>query len=301
MPEICLDPGALAAAALAGGEAGRALDAHAGDGAADLGLPLQALLEWESQALERGAAVGQHRLLWEGGEALGHLERAVQVLARRDDLVQQTHRQRLLGVDDPAAQNHVHRTAHADDPRQTLRPTVDQRHAPSPLRKPELGGLGPKSQVAPERQLEAAVNEADKLGLIDPESLRAELEEHHGATGAPALRRLLDRHTFALTDSDLERRFLRLVRRAKLPEPNTQRLVNGFRVDFLWPGPRLIVETDGLRYHRTPSQQGKDRIRDQVLVAAGFTVLRFTHAQVTYDPDHVIQTLRAVSNSVSMD
>jgi very-short-patch-repair endonuclease len=70
--------------------------------------------------------------------------------------------------------------------------------------------------------------------------------------------------------------------------------VNGFRVDFLWPELGLIVETDGLRYHRTPSQQGKDRMRDQTLVAAGFTVLRFTHAQVTFDPDHVLMTLRSV-------
>ena len=37
------------------------------------------------------------------------------------------------------------------------------------------------------------------------------------------LRQLLDRHTFRLTDSELERMFLRLVRRAGLPEPITQR------------------------------------------------------------------------------
>jgi hypothetical protein len=57
------------------------------------------------------------------------------------------------------------------------------------------------------RQLEAAINEANGHGLIDPESLRAELGVKRGATGAPALRRVLDRHTFTLTDSELERRF----------------------------------------------------------------------------------------------
>jgi very-short-patch-repair endonuclease len=70
--------------------------------------------------------------------------------------------------------------------------------------------------------------------------------------------------------------------------------VNGYRLDFLWPKARLVVETDGLRYHRTPAQQAKDRVRDQALVAAGFTVLRFTHAQVRYDPRHVVATLLAV-------
>jgi very-short-patch-repair endonuclease len=75
--------------------------------------------------------------------------------------------------------------------------------------------------------------------------------------------------------------------------------VNGFRLDFYWPELGLIVETDGLRYHRTPAQQAKDRLRDQRLVASGFTVLRFTHAQVAFEPDDVIATMRAVANRVS--
>ena len=33
--------------------------------------------------------------------------------------------------------------------------------------------------------------------------------------------------------------------------------VNGFRVDFYWPDLGLVVETDGLRYHRTPAQQAR--------------------------------------------
>jgi very-short-patch-repair endonuclease len=107
---------------------------------------------------------------------------------------------------------------------------------------------------------------------------------------------ILDRRTFALTDSELERRFLRLVRRAGLPVPKTQQRVAGFRVDFFWPELRLVVETDGLLYHRTATQQSRDRVRDQALVAADFVVLRFTHAQVTYEPDHVVATLRAVAN-----
>jgi hypothetical protein len=84
----------------------------------------------------------------------------------------------------------------------------------------------------PAQELEAAVNKADKLDLVDPETLRAALEQRRGQRGAPALRRLLDRHTFVLTDSELERLFLPIVRRARLPKPLTQHRVNGFRVDF---------------------------------------------------------------------
>ena len=77
-------------------------------------------------------------------------------------------------------------------------------------------------------QLEAAVNAADKLGLIDPEQLRRKVDHHRGTDGVKALRRLLDRQTFSLTDSELERRFLRLIRRAGLPVPKTQQRINGF-------------------------------------------------------------------------
>ena len=150
-------------------------------------------------------------------------------------------------------------------------------------------------------QLEAAVNAADKLDLIDPDALRDEVDKHQGMDGVAGLRRILDRRTFSLTESELERRFVPLARRAGLPLPMTQQRVNGFRVDFFWPDLKLVVETDGLRYHRTPSQQSKDRIRDQAHVAAGFVVLRFTHAQVVFNPDQVIKTLREVARTVSVD
>jgi very-short-patch-repair endonuclease len=144
-------------------------------------------------------------------------------------------------------------------------------------------------------QLEAAVNQADKLGLTDPDALRTAIEGMR-RPGARALRRTLDRRTFVLSDSKLERLFLALVRRAGLPEPQTQERLNGFDVDFYWPELGLVVETDGLTYHRTPAEQARDRLRDQAHTAAGLTCLRFTHDQVKLDPAHVVATLAAVSS-----
>jgi len=149
--------------------------------------------------------------------------------------------------------------------------------------------------VLPRDHLEAAVNEADKRSLTDPEALRSALDELTAMPGLAALRNTLDRRTFTLTDSELERRFLPLARGAGLPLPQTRRRVSGFPVDFYWPGLGLVVETDGLRYHRTPAQQAKDRLRDQVQTAAGLTPLRFTHAQVKFEPDHVQAILTSVA------
>jgi very-short-patch-repair endonuclease len=144
-------------------------------------------------------------------------------------------------------------------------------------------------------QLEAAINETNKRGLLDPDGLRSALEMMARRPGVARLRRILDRRTFALTDSALERRFLPLARDAHLPLPQTGRHVNGFKVDFYWPDIGLVVETDGLRYHRTASRQARDRLPDQAHTAAGLTCLRFTHEQVTFEPEHVRETLATVT------
>jgi very-short-patch-repair endonuclease len=145
-----------------------------------------------------------------------------------------------------------------------------------------------------DRRLERAVNEADRLELVDPETLLRALDSFPSRRGVARLRALLAGRVFRLTDSELERRFLRLVRGAKLPVPETGTRLNGFAVDFYWPRFGLVVETDGLRYHRTPAQQARDRERDQAHTAAGLTQLRFTHAQVFREPVRVGRTLRAV-------
>jgi very-short-patch-repair endonuclease len=149
--------------------------------------------------------------------------------------------------------------------------------------------------TVPTNRLEAAINGADKRDLTSPESLRDAVLALPRRPGIARLRKLLNRHVFRLTDSELERYFLPIARRAGLPPPLTQQWVNGFRVDFFWPDLGLVVETDGLRYHRTPAQQAADRRRDQVHTAAGLTPLRFTHYQVRYEAALVTQTLVAVA------
>lgn len=178
--------------------------------------------------------------------------------------------------------------------RSGLRPDDLTRHRGIPVTSPvcTIVDLATRLKDDP---LEAAVNEADKLDLVHPNALRAELDRLPARRGTPRLRKLLDRRTFTATQTWLERRFLPIARRAGLGKPQTQQLLNGFRVDFYWPDLGLVVETDGGRFHRTASQQTADRIRDQVHTAAGLTTLRFTHAQVRYDPQQVERTLAAVA------
>jgi very-short-patch-repair endonuclease len=152
-----------------------------------------------------------------------------------------------------------------------------------------------------EASVERAINEADKLGLTDPETLLAALDGYPGQRGVGLLRTLLGQRVFSLTDSELERRFLRLVETARVTTPLTGQHLNGFKVDFFWPDLGLVVETDGLRYHRTPAQQARDRVRDQAHVAAGLTTLRFTHVQVRFEATRVRSTLLAVVRRLEAD
>lgn len=139
--------------------------------------------------------------------------------------------------------------------------------------------------------VERMINEADKYNLAHPPGLRRALDQRVGDPGVAQLRQILDRRTFRLTKEELERRFLPLAAKAGLPVPLTGQWVNEFEVDFYWPDLGLVVETDGLRYHRTPAEQARDRLRDQAHTAAGLTQLRFTHEQVRYEPEHVRKIL----------
>jgi hypothetical protein len=143
-------------------------------------------------------------------------------------------------------------------------------------------------------RLERAVNEADVLDLVDPETLRTALDSYVGMPGVKTLRTLLDRHTFRLSDSDLEILFRPLAMAAGFALPLSKHLLMGYEVDFFFPDHGLVVETDGLRYHRTPAQQARAVKRDQTHTAAGLRVLRFTHWQIAHEPDEVTAVLRTI-------
>lgn len=147
-------------------------------------------------------------------------------------------------------------------------------------------------------ELERAINQADSKDLVTPDALRDSLDDLSPMHGVRQVRQALDRRTFAMSRSELERRFRPIVKRADLPPPETCVMHNGWEVDFLWRDLGLVVETDSLRYHRTPAQQTRDRRRDQAHLRAGDTPVRFTHSQVRYEPSYVESTLREVAGRI---
>jgi very-short-patch-repair endonuclease len=110
--------------------------------------------------------------------------------------------------------------------------------------------------------------------------LRAALHELHG--GAP------------WTQSELEIRFLELIRAAGLPEPRVNVFVLGELVDFYWPEHKLVVETDGWRFHRSRRSFEENRLRDTKLQVAGIRVIRPTYERIVHEPQALLADLTAL-------
>jgi very-short-patch-repair endonuclease len=85
------------------------------------------------------------------------------------------------------------------------------------------------------------------------------------------------------TRSALERALLPALKAADLPAPLTNHHVAGHEADFVWPGHRLVVETDGWGVHGHRRAFEDDRALDARRQAAGWATLRFTYRQVVQD------------------
>jgi very-short-patch-repair endonuclease len=96
------------------------------------------------------------------------------------------------------------------------------------------------------------------------------------------------------TRSELEHLFLQLCGRNGLPKPQVNVPVGPFMVDFLWAERKVIVETDGYRYHGGRAAFEQDRARDLRLKTMGYDVVRLSYEQIVDHPDSVVQGLRIV-------
>lgn len=93
------------------------------------------------------------------------------------------------------------------------------------------------------------------------------------------------------TRSDLERDFLRLCRRHRLPRPEVNVRIGPYLVDFLWRDKRFVVETDSYLYHRGRVAFQDDRGRDLELTRLGYEVLRLSEQQVEAESERVAEVL----------
>lgn len=143
---------------------------------------------------------------------------------------------------------------------------------------------------------ERMILRAEQADLFDLVELHRVIERAPGHRGtASLLAALASLHPeSAWTKSDLELAMLALCREYGLPVPKSNRIVEGFEVDFHWVADRVVGEADSWRFHKTRKAFQEDRRRDRVLQRAGYRVLRFTYDDVEHRPAAVADDLRAV-------
>ena len=137
-----------------------------------------------------------------------------------------------------------------------------------------------------------------RCGMEEVQALHDQLRR----PGKPGMRRLGDVLAapgpgYVPPDSVLERRFLRVLERGRLPRPALQaplpwRPSCPNRVDGIYAVERVIVECDGRRWHGRNQSMAEDRSRDREAQLHGYQVYRFLWEDITNHPEMVCSTLR---------
>lgn len=145
-------------------------------------------------------------------------------------------------------------------------------------------------------QLDAAIERAEQLRVLDLGSVEDVLDRHRGHRGRRRLRDALARAhgDTGRSRSELELRARTLLVEAGLPTPSMNPVICGYEVDLAWLRERVIVELDGWEHHRTRRAFERDRRRDAELQAAGYRVARFTWRQLRDEPAWVVRSVAAL-------
>jgi very-short-patch-repair endonuclease len=145
-------------------------------------------------------------------------------------------------------------------------------------------------------RLELAIEQAEKLRLGDLKAIEELLERNPRHKGRRPLSDALTEvvQTVRGTRRELERRFQRLVREAKLPRPEVNVEVEGFEVDVVWREQRVVVELDSREFHLTRRAFETDRKRDAALQVAGYRVIRITWRRLMNEPQAILGELEAL-------
>jgi very-short-patch-repair endonuclease len=139
------------------------------------------------------------------------------------------------------------------------------------------------AELASATELQRVYEAAAKRALVDLRAIERLLARSNGRRGAGRLRVLLDYDPTAAAQakSELERLFLDLVRRAGLPTPQVNVLVEGYEVDAYWPEARLVVELQSYEHHSDRETFKRDHVRGARLKLVGYEFLPLTYSQVT--------------------
>lgn len=133
--------------------------------------------------------------------------------------------------------------------------------------------------------LDTAIQRAERLDLLDLDSIDALLGRRMGAPGTKPLRNAIEIYRDpGFFRARSERLFLALVKQAGLPRPSINHFVAGQEVDAYWEPERFAVEVDGWEAHRGRASFESDPLRIENLKLAGVEAIRITARRIEQHP-----------------
>jgi very-short-patch-repair endonuclease len=153
-------------------------------------------------------------------------------------------------------------------------------------------------RVLPDVDARDLLDRALQRQWIDLRALAERTARHSGQPGKRRLVYLL-RRVAGGTRSAAEHLLARLLRDAGIMGWRANQSIFDERGiigvgDLVFEGERLVVEPDGQAFHSDATAFQRDRTRQNRLVAAGWTVLRFTWRDLCERPEYVVATIRAI-------
>ena len=145
-----------------------------------------------------------------------------------------------------------------------------------------------------ERTVRRQIGMADEARVFDLRAMRELLDRTRGHRGRAKVLFALELHEErpVFTRSGLERRFLKIVRHAGMPEPAMNQFVAGHEVDAYWEHARFGVELDAYETHGSRLSFEEDRERDDRLLLAGIETVRVTGPRLDREPGAVVESVR---------
>jgi predicted transcriptional regulator of viral defense system/very-short-patch-repair endonuclease len=141
-------------------------------------------------------------------------------------------------------------------------------------------------------RLDHAVQQAERLDLLDVAAIDALLQRRYGAPGTTPLRLALEIYRDPVfSRSRYERLLLDLVKRANLPRPAINTYVEGHEIDAFWERERFAVEVDGWDAHRSRAAFEQDPVRQEELKLAGIDSIRLTARRIEREPAQIAERL----------
>jgi very-short-patch-repair endonuclease len=148
------------------------------------------------------------------------------------------------------------------------------------------------ASTATHYRLERAIDQADRLGLLDLVAIDRITDEVRGHRGRGPLRRaMVIYRESGFTRSGGEKRMLAALADAGVQRPVVNNFIEGYELDFFWERERLAIELDSWEHHRGRRSFEEDRKRQEELAMAGIETIRITGTRLKREPRKVARRI----------